>query len=160
MSATDEDDTTVDRAVAGDTAPDPSAVDDPAELRRQIEETRGELGDTVEALSHELDVKARVKESVQERKEAVGEGVQHAKETVATAATAAKDRLTTAAQTAQEHAGAAATGTDGTAAEARRQAEDGGRAADRAGGLAQDPRAIAIAAGVVLVFVLWRRRSA
>jgi Protein of unknown function (DUF3618) len=42
----------------------------PEELRRQIEETRRELGDTVEALSHKADVKeqARIKkDEVQER---------------------------------------------------------------------------------------------
>ena len=42
----------------------------PDELRRQIEETRRELGDTVEALSHKADVKeqARIKkDEVQER---------------------------------------------------------------------------------------------
>lgn len=42
----------------------------PEELRRQIEQTRRELGDTVEALSHKADVKAQArlkKEEVQER---------------------------------------------------------------------------------------------
>ena len=42
----------------------------PEELRRQIEQTRRELGDTVEALSHKADVKeqARIKkDEVQER---------------------------------------------------------------------------------------------
>ena len=42
----------------------------PEELRRQIEQTRRELGDTVEALSHKADVKEQArlkKEEVQER---------------------------------------------------------------------------------------------
>jgi uncharacterized protein DUF3618 len=42
----------------------------PEELRREIEQTRRELGDTVDALSHKADVKeqARIKkEEVQER---------------------------------------------------------------------------------------------
>jgi hypothetical protein len=33
----------------------------PEELRREIERTRRELGDTVDALSHKADVKERVK---------------------------------------------------------------------------------------------------
>ena len=44
---------------------------DPEELRREIEETRAELGDTVEALSHKADVKGRAKDKVEERKQAV-----------------------------------------------------------------------------------------
>ena len=36
------------------------------ELRREIERTRQELGDTVEALSHKADVKAQVQEKKEE----------------------------------------------------------------------------------------------
>jgi hypothetical protein len=39
----------------------------PEEIRRDIEETRGELGDTVEALAAKADVKAQAKEKVQEK---------------------------------------------------------------------------------------------
>jgi hypothetical protein len=42
----------------------------PEEIRREIERTRRELGETVEALSHKADVKERArlkKEEVQER---------------------------------------------------------------------------------------------
>ncbi len=38
----------------------------PEEIRRDIEATRGELGDTVEALAAKADVKAQAKERVQE----------------------------------------------------------------------------------------------
>lgn len=38
----------------------------PEELRAQIEATREELGETVEALAHKADVKARAKERVDE----------------------------------------------------------------------------------------------
>jgi hypothetical protein len=55
------------------TARDPSGrpaggatFDDPDELRQEIERTRGELGDTVEALAHKVDVKARVQQRVAE----------------------------------------------------------------------------------------------
>jgi ferric-dicitrate binding protein FerR (iron transport regulator) len=40
------------------------ATSDPEELRQEIERTREELGDTVEALAHKADVKARVQERV------------------------------------------------------------------------------------------------
>ena len=38
----------------------------PEELRRQIEETRRELGDTVDALSHKADVKEQARQKKQE----------------------------------------------------------------------------------------------
>jgi hypothetical protein len=40
----------------------------PEEIRRDIEETRGELGDTVEALAAKADVKAQAKEKADEVK--------------------------------------------------------------------------------------------
>jgi ElaB/YqjD/DUF883 family membrane-anchored ribosome-binding protein len=45
----------------------------PTELRRDVEETREELGDTVEALAQKADIKARVAEKVDERKAALRE---------------------------------------------------------------------------------------
>ena len=47
-------------------AAEPSS--DPETLRRDIEETRSELGATVEALSQKADVKAQVREKVDEGK--------------------------------------------------------------------------------------------
>jgi ElaB/YqjD/DUF883 family membrane-anchored ribosome-binding protein len=44
---------------------------DPEELRRGIEETRAELGDTVEALSRKADVKAQLIERLEARKAAL-----------------------------------------------------------------------------------------
>ncbi len=41
---------------------------EPDELRREIEETRAELGATVEALSHKADVRAQAHEKVDEVK--------------------------------------------------------------------------------------------
>jgi ElaB/YqjD/DUF883 family membrane-anchored ribosome-binding protein len=64
MSADDRD---VERTGVSETQPDPE------ELRREIEQTRAELGDTVEALSHKADVKARVGEKVDERKQAASQ---------------------------------------------------------------------------------------
>lgn len=159
MSAEEQQDQDV--QAPGTTAPDPATVNDPAELREQIEETRGELGDTVEALSHELDVKARVKEGVEERKQAVVDGVQHAKESAAATAATAKSKLADAAGSAQERAGATASGAGDQAASAKDQAAAGAHAAaERSAGAARDPRTVAlVVAGALVLVVLWRRRS-
>jgi ElaB/YqjD/DUF883 family membrane-anchored ribosome-binding protein len=45
----------------------------PAEIRAEIEETREELGDTVEALAEKTDVKAQAKAKVEDVKEKVNE---------------------------------------------------------------------------------------
>ncbi len=44
---------------------------DPEQIRDEIEETRRELGDTVEALAAKADVKARVHDKVESTKESV-----------------------------------------------------------------------------------------
>jgi Protein of unknown function (DUF3618) len=50
-----------------------SEAKDPEELRVEIEETRRELGDTVEALAAKADVKARVHDKVESTKESVAQ---------------------------------------------------------------------------------------
>lgn len=45
----------------------------PDEIRREIEQTRQELGDTVAALAHKTDVKGRAKERVHHARETVSE---------------------------------------------------------------------------------------
>jgi hypothetical protein len=52
---------------------------DPAVLRQEIEQTRAELGETVEALAHKADIKGRAHESVEHAKLRVREEVEHAK---------------------------------------------------------------------------------
>jgi uncharacterized protein DUF3618 len=42
---------------------------DPSQIREEIEQTRAEMGDTVDALAHKTDVKGRVKESFADKKE-------------------------------------------------------------------------------------------
>jgi len=42
---------------------------DTSHIREEIEQTRGEMGDTVDALAHKTDVKSRVKESFSDKKE-------------------------------------------------------------------------------------------
>lgn len=43
--------------------------EDASHIREEIEQTRAEMGDTVDALAHKTDVKSRVKESFSDKKE-------------------------------------------------------------------------------------------
>lgn len=47
--------------------------EDPREIRQQIEETRSQMGDTVDAIAYKADVKERAKDSIADKKDrAVG----------------------------------------------------------------------------------------
>lgn len=48
----------------------PTEQKDQEQLQHEIEETRAELGDTVDALAQKADVKARISEKAEERKAA------------------------------------------------------------------------------------------
>ena len=64
-----------------DTRPEPGPEAEIDDLQTDIEQTRKELGETVEALSAKMDVKQRTKDKAAETKEAVLEKahtVQHA----------------------------------------------------------------------------------
>jgi Protein of unknown function (DUF3618) len=54
----------------------------PEQLRRDIEQTRRELGDTVERLSHKADVKAQMEEKKQEVKVQLGQRKEHVQQQV------------------------------------------------------------------------------
>ena len=58
-----------------------SASGDPEQLREEIETTRQELGDTVEALAHKTDVKAQVSEQAEQTKAQVHERIDQTRET-------------------------------------------------------------------------------
>jgi hypothetical protein len=49
---------------------------EPSQIRQEIEETRAEMGDTVNALAYKTDVKTRVKESIADKRERLIEQVQ------------------------------------------------------------------------------------
>ena len=49
-------------------------------FRREIEQTRAEMGETVDALGYKTDVKARAKDSIQDKKESVMGAASSAKE--------------------------------------------------------------------------------
>lgn len=57
-----------------------SEAKDQEQLRHEIEETRAELGDTVDALAQKADVKARVSEKVEQSKEDLKASVNGARE--------------------------------------------------------------------------------
>jgi ElaB/YqjD/DUF883 family membrane-anchored ribosome-binding protein len=46
---------------------------DPEQIREEIEETRREMGDTVEALAAKADVKARMREKIESTKESAAQ---------------------------------------------------------------------------------------
>jgi hypothetical protein len=56
---------------------------DPEELRRDIAETRERLGDTVEALTHKMDVKAQARERMAAGRESARESADEARARVA-----------------------------------------------------------------------------
>jgi ribosome-binding protein aMBF1 (putative translation factor) len=69
MSPSDQHQTTAGQATGDGGAPAHDAADEREALLEEIEETREELGATVEALAHKADVKAAVQEKVEEGKE-------------------------------------------------------------------------------------------
>jgi Protein of unknown function (DUF3618) len=81
------------RTIREMSATDPDAVaapaDDPQAIRRDIEETRERMGDTVDALAYKADVKTRAKESVSDKVDSVKEKITGAKDSV----TGAKDSV-------------------------------------------------------------------
>ena len=50
---------------------------DPEAIRREIEDTRDDMGNTLDALGYKADVKSRAKENVQDKKDAVKGKVQN-----------------------------------------------------------------------------------
>jgi ElaB/YqjD/DUF883 family membrane-anchored ribosome-binding protein len=73
--------------------------EDPDRIRREIEQTRAEMGETVDALSYKTDVKARAKDSIQDKKESVMGVAQSAKERLVGAGQSAKEGVVGAGQT-------------------------------------------------------------
>jgi gas vesicle protein len=64
---------------------------DPGEIRQDIERTREQMGDTVEALSYKTDVKARAKDSISDRVDSVKSRVGLAGSTVSDATPSGQD---------------------------------------------------------------------
>ena len=67
--------------------------EDPDRIRREIEQTRAEMGDTVDALGYRADMKTRAKESLQEKRDSAKESVMGVKDKlVGSASDATPDR--------------------------------------------------------------------
>jgi Protein of unknown function (DUF3618) len=148
----------------------PSVPDDPEQLRQDIERTREQLGETVEALVAKADVKAQAKEKVGQLTDRVKGGTAQAKEQATAKVAQARDQLTTKTQDVKQ----AAT-TNGAPAKEQLQARAtavGGKVRDvtpepvqraaRHAAARTSPRQAsiaAVAAGVALLgFILIRRR--
>jgi ElaB/YqjD/DUF883 family membrane-anchored ribosome-binding protein len=87
--------------VAGDASTSSDEQRSPAEIRRDIEETREQLGETVEALAGKADVKAQAKERVdsvkQDAKDKIsdlrGKATEAAPDSAGSAASSAQDKV-------------------------------------------------------------------
>jgi hypothetical protein len=55
---------------------------EPSQIRQEIEETRSEMGDTVDALAYKADVKTRVKESIADKRERMVNQMRGASESI------------------------------------------------------------------------------
>lgn len=60
--------------------------EEPGQIREEIEQTRSEMGTTVDALAHKADVKSRVKESISDKKERLREQMSGASSRIGDAA--------------------------------------------------------------------------
>ena len=83
------------RTIREMSATDPDAVtapaDDPRAIRRDIEQTRERMGDTVDALAYKADVKTRAKESVSDKVDSVKEKITGTKDSVSESTPSGQD---------------------------------------------------------------------
>jgi ElaB/YqjD/DUF883 family membrane-anchored ribosome-binding protein len=70
--------------------------EDPSRIRAEIEQTRAEMGDTVDALGYKADVKSRAKESIQDKRDSAKESVVGATQSVKDKLVGAKDSVSDA----------------------------------------------------------------
>jgi gas vesicle protein len=113
--------------------------EDPDRIRREIEQTRAEMSETVDALSYKADVKSRAKESLQEKRDSAKESVVGATQTV-------KEKLVGAKGSVSDTAGSA-TSRVGDATPDREQVKHQAR---RAKGVAQE-NPIGLAIGSIAI---------
>lgn len=67
--------------------------EDPDRIRREIEQTRAEMSETVDALGYKADVKSRAKESLQDKRDSAKESVVGATQSVKEKLVGAKDSV-------------------------------------------------------------------
>jgi len=71
--------------------------EDPDRIRREIEATREEMGETVDTLSYKADVKTRARDSIQEKKESAKESLMGTKDSIKSKVVGTTDRVGDAA---------------------------------------------------------------
>src|SRR5688572_20574142 len=67
--------------------------EDPGQIRQQIEETRGQMGETVDAIAYKADVKERAKDSINEKKDKAMDSITQTKDRVVGTVSGARDRV-------------------------------------------------------------------
>jgi hypothetical protein len=108
--------------------------EEPDRIRAEIEQTRAEMSETVDALGYKADVKSRAKESIQEKKDS-------AKESIVGAGQSVKDKIVGAGSS----VGDRVSGAGSTVGDATPDAEQVKYQAKRAVGVAQsNPLGLAI----------------
>jgi gas vesicle protein len=108
--------------------------EDPDRIRREIEQTRAEMSETVDAIGYKADVKSRAKESLQDKRDSAKESVMGATQSV-------KDKLVGTRDSVSGTAGSATS----RVADATPDREQVKRQARQAKGLAQEnPLGLAI----------------
>ena len=119
--------------------------EEPDRIRAEIEQTRAEMSETVDALGYKADVKSRAKESIQEKKDS-------AKESIVGAGQSVKDKIVGAGEAVSDRVGGAGgavgdrvSSAGGTISDATPDAEQVKYQAKRAVGVAQsNPLGLAI----------------
>ncbi len=127
---------------------------DSNEIRREIEETRARMGETVEALGYKADVPSRVKDALGERVETVkgtiSDAVSGVKNTVKSTIGQTTGRVGEVTSSVSERAGDVASGVTGRLGEAKYAARRGvGMAIENPLGLALGALAVGFLAGLI-----------
>ena len=127
---------------------------DSNEIRREIEETRARMGETVEALGYKADVPSRVKDALGERvetvKETISDAVSGVKNTVKSTIGQTTGRVGEVTSSVSERAGDVASGVTGRLGEAKYAARRGvGMAIENPLGLALGALAVGFLAGLI-----------
>ena len=132
------------------TAATPNEDRGPEEIRREIEHTREELGDTVAALAAKTDVKAQAQQGVEEARQSVRDKVDEVKAT-------AQEKVAGARSAAQENAPESAQQAGQQAAQVAAQARD--QAAQVVNENPIPAAAGALVAGLLLGYLLGKSRG-
>ena len=121
--------------------------EDPDRIRAEIEQTRAEMSETVDALGYKADVKTRAKESLQDKRDSAKESVVGATQTVKEKLVGAKDSVSGTAGSATSRVSDATPDREQVAHQARRAK---GLAQENPLGLAIGSIAVGFVAGLLV----------